>query len=657
MSDSTTTGSPASTLPAFKSLLRPAFWLGGNWKKAIEQSELPADIQAIIHQVVSRSRLMRREKYDVAEELIQHFQDGNRQGTSFDKLKESFGDPKSAALLIRRSKIRNRSIWLSAGRMASIIALCVFISYLLLLWWFYSGQPVPSVDYIPELNRNVMETEEKDKAWPLYRPMWTKFQFSEGGRGRYVDLRNQHIYGGEWPRNERLARPSDEQWPQVIAMLSEHKELLDVFREGATRKSFGLVLQANPVDYSDEDFAALYPHGEKELYLADENSGEILEGAAIQILLPHVQSFRTAARMFHLDSRHAATQGDFDRIDENVGAVLGLARQVTDTKFYVNTLVGFAVAGLGLAQLEEAVTSDPDFLSETHLARLQKRVEQMDVQAWLDCSSERACFKDILQRCYTDDGNGDGRITAAGMKFLRGPFFEMIAALPSNNGNAGSRGQAVSSLDRMKQVWRDLITSDFAESATAPAVLLTCASRKQTLEKAEELFDETEADFMLPFWKSRNAKVDGWKDRDDFFDNQAIEYPLVSTVFPATEQVRNVRERLRARQNGVILALAAYRYHLQHNKWPTKAEELVGDYLKEVPVDILTGQPLRFRIEDNQPLIYSVGLDYDDDGGVDATVETEVIQRDNITPGPKDNSFEGDWILWPQVIPGGKSFY
>ncbi len=81
------------------------------------------------------------------------------------------------------------------------------------------------------------------------------------------------------------------------------------------------------------------------------------------------------------------------------------------------------------------------------------------------------------------------------------------------------------------------------------------------------------------------------------------------------------------------------------------AEELVGTYLQEIPVDILTGKPLLFKIQDDQPVIYSVGMDHDDDGGADATSKGEPIERPAITPGPKDKDFEGDWILWPQTAP------
>ena len=66
--------------------------------------------------------------------------------------------------------------------------------------------------------------------------------------------------------------------------------------------------------------------------------------------------------------------------------------------------------------------------------------------------------------------------------------------------------------------------------------------------------------------------------------------------------------------------------------------------------DSINGKPLRFKIVDDEPLIYSVGMDHDDDGGSDAKNNQGPIERSNVRPGPKSDDFEGDWILWPQTV-------
>ena len=650
MSDSTTTQIKSSSLPSFKKLFKPSFWLGGNWKKEISKSNLPADIQTIIHQVVSKSRLMRREKFDVAEELVQHFQDGHRQGLAFESLTKDFGDPGSAAILIRRSKLRNRSLWVSAARMTMIAMACFSIAYLLLLWHYHSGQANPSIDYMAHFNQTAAEADEQDKAWTLYRPVWTRYQFIEGGRGTYADMREEALYVKD--KDYRLARPSDDQWPQTVAMLKEHTELLDALREGAKRKSFGLELRSDPREYSDEDFKALFPNDEKSTYknyYEEDDPDGILGGSTIAILLPHLQKMRDAARMLHVDTRHAVDVGDSNRVVENTETVSGLANQTAETPTLVNTLVAVAVASIGLEQLEEVMINDPDFLSKAQLARLQENLQKLNIRSWLAYKGERMFTKDTVQRCYTDDGNGDGRMTAAGMRFLNGPFFTAIVGLSGSGGNASIKEPPP--IDWAKE-WSRFKKYAFASQALAPATVFTCASRKEVLAKAEEMYDEIEADQKLPFWQSRNSKIDGWKKHNDFFEDQHIKHLLLYKVMPATQRVQQVMSRLTARRNGVVLALAIYRYHREHKKWPATAAELIGPYLNEVPVDILTGKPLMFKIVDDRPLIYSIGMDHDDDGGVDAQANGKSIDRESVNPGPRDDNFEGDWILWPQNAEG-----
>src|SRR4051794_11177570 len=71
-----------------------------DWQNLISLAELPPELAAAVRHVVSRSRLWRREKVDVATELIAHFQDGLAAGRTPTELLHSFGDPQASAQLI-----------------------------------------------------------------------------------------------------------------------------------------------------------------------------------------------------------------------------------------------------------------------------------------------------------------------------------------------------------------------------------------------------------------------------------------------------------------------------------------------------------------------------------------------------------------------------
>jgi len=75
--------------------------------------------------------------------------------------------------------------------------------------------------------------------------------------------------------------------------------------------------------------------------------------------------------------------------------------------------------------------------------------------------------------------------------------------------------------------------------------------------------------------------------------------------------------RGRAELRCAIVALAAERFRRRHQRWPQRLEELVPDFLAQVPADPFDGAPLRLRRLPDGLVIYSVGPDgHDDDGDV-----------------------------------------
>jgi hypothetical protein len=59
------------------------------------------------------------------------------------------------------------------------------------------------------------------------------------------------------------------------------------------------------------------------------------------------------------------------------------------------------------------------------------------------------------------------------------------------------------------------------------------------------------------------------------------------------------------------------RFRLDHGKLPSGLDELVPKYLESIPADPFDGKPLRLAVKEDRRIIYSVGPDGVDDGGVD----------------------------------------
>ncbi len=89
-----------------------------------------------------------------------------------------------------------------------------------------------------------------------------------------------------------------------------------------------------------------------------------------------------------------------------------------------------------------------------------------------------------------------------------------------------------------------------------------------------------------------------------------------------------------------VVACALERFRLRTGQFPNALDALVPDYLPAIPHDLIGGAPLRYRREsDGNYLLYSVGWNEVDDGGV-------IVPKSAEHPG-RDNE-KGDWV-WPST--------
>src|SRR5439155_12670346 len=71
-----------------------------------------------------------------------------------------------------------------------------------------------------------------------------------------------------------------------------------------------------------------------------------------------------------------------------------------------------------------------------------------------------------------------------------------------------------------------------------------------------------------------------------------------------------------ARRRLLVTALAIERFHRARHSYPDSLSMLVPEFLKSVPADFMDGELLRYRhTEDDRFLLYSVGIDGQDDHG------------------------------------------
>ncbi|MEM9413487.1 MAG: hypothetical protein AAGA30_20435, partial [Planctomycetota bacterium] len=291
----------------------------------------------------------------------------------------------------------------------------------------------------------------------------------------------------------------------------------------------------------------------------------------------------------------------------------------------VGSLVGYAIASIGFNQLEEILTEDPDFFSDEQLAGLQERIEAISFEEWTHVEGERAFLLDVVQRIYSDDGDGDGRITPEGLNIL----WNYLSGLEKPISDTGDE-----SIDSYIRVGRQAI---------APAALFVMAGRKETVDIAREYYQQYETAKSTPFWEREPI------DMEEFLDANATRYAVLANLLPAFNSVIGAMDRLIGRQEGVLAALAAHRYYLKNKQWPASIMDCSPEFCNEVSIDIVNGNHLLMKIDEIGPVFYSVGLDKDDDGGVQVinkyNAYVAAAQFNTNRDEPEGN---GDWIVWPQ---------
>jgi hypothetical protein len=224
---------------------------------------------------------------------------------------------------------------------------------------------------------------------------------------------------------------------------------------------------------------------------------------------------------------------------------------------------------------------------------------------------ERMAFQDRLQRSFTDDGSGNGRLTPEGVKYF---------------------------------AWH----SPTGHNAFQPLAGLIVPSRKTLATVFDRYTDRAATNLKLP---RRDAD---WRVlQHELSTTGVLDSKRAIGPVPDYRRVQETVERSLGRRDGLLVGIALEVFRREHGKYPESLTELVPQLLPEIPADRITGEPLRFRIVNSQPVVYSVGADRKDDGGRPAPAKnfedgrrlTE-SQAAAVWDAMPDSAPNGDWVLY-----------
>ena len=589
----------------------------------IAAAGLPPPLAELTCNVIRRTRLWRREKVEVARELVAHFEDGLAAGATAGDLATSFGAPAQAAKLIRRAKRRNRpALWKSlhfTGQTSGALALLALAVYAVQAVRIYAHQPNIARNYVAEWNAAALALPETERAWPIYRAA--------------------ALATGDWPDTRRDVdpRPGRESWPAVAAFVKDNAAAVALFRQAAGKPKLGAILSGN---MPPED-APLYDRHASPWPASAPAQAAIENPDFFSVLLPQLTVLRDGARLLLADAHLAAADGDSARACTDLLSICAMADHALELRMLVGDLVGVALSSRACDLLGTLLHDHPQLFSPEQLVAIAHRLAAVgNGSLRVRFDSERAIFEDMLQRYYTDDGHGDG--------LPRPELLGMASMVDGQARDNSSLGGAYAKL-------------------LLPAASTVMAGRRELHARFRECLDRSEAVADLPLWERppQDAGVEMLTAMSTSPLARLRYWPLF-ILMPAFGNAGRVGEYATQTRDATLTALALELYHRRHGEYPSSLAALTPQWLPKVPPDRYDGQPLKYRLVDGQPLLYSVGVDRKDDGGRllnVPNVATDAPDRESRAnrlarmwrplPNPNNPTPEplpdGDWILWPPI--------
>jgi hypothetical protein len=129
------------------------------------------------------------------------------------------------------------------------------------------------------------------------------------------------------------------------------------------------------------------------------------------------------------------------------------------------------------------------------------------------------------------------------------------------------------------------------------------------------------------------------------FDHRLLSKILLPALVKAQERFSLAQTIV----DEAVIACGLERFHLANGHYPDSLAELTPRFVEKLPHDLITGEPLKYRrTDDGRFILYSVGWDGKDDGGM---IAPKVVGKSSQMDSSRGGwSSPGDWV-WPSPAP------
>jgi|GEM_PF-251098 len=563
--------------------------------------DLPPCAEQFIAAVVRQMRYRKCARDEVRRELTAHFEDELRDCADArererraGQLIEEFGDPRLLAVLCRRAKKRCRPLWAKvAVRSVQAVGIVVLYSLLCSLRLFI-GSPSLKVDYLAWLtDRTRAGREEALNAKPYFDRAAKELAAAE-----LLDkaLRFSNVRPVDMNESQR----------EVLAEVTKRNaKAFELLRQGVQRPSYWVqyetaVNEPLPPGMSEPPRAigALSPVGADGPSWPMKDLVTFADPAWVfnRALYPYASGYRRLAQAFHASILWRACQGDANGALDDGLVLMDFGMHLQGRGTQTEQLVGIAIEGVACGILRSLL--DWYSVDKADLARVQSRLADLYARhsTVMDVAGDRAVWLAFVQRTFTDDGNGNGRVLKEGLPLVAGD-------------------------------WEDGVTSlllfDYPNRREMTSLI-------DTFLKECQLILDTEPSH--PQYEERKARWTALAQRSFLLRIQA----------PAMERLVALAWRMKAGRRALLTTVAIMRYGQDKGTYPSTLAALTGDgYMSELPVDPYSDGAFGYRRTPDGFLLYSWGENRTDEGGRQGT---------GYNGQPRLYMENGDWVFWPMEV-------
>jgi hypothetical protein len=323
-----------------------------------------------------------------------------------------------------------------------------------------------------------------------------------------------------------------------------------------------------------------------------------------EILLPHLAALKRYSQVLQLRAIAELQNGESDKAFDDVKLSLRLIDSIHTEPFIISQLVRFAIFQITLQPVWEGLAEHK--WSDAQLAELDAELAKLDFPADYEFSvrGERAAHIKVID--YLEQKRSRYR-----------EFFNMVS---------GDQRNTINSLWGMVEFYlmpkgwfyqNDIVLAEMHQQWNLPAV-----DDEQQMVSPKKF---TQADKAI---ESINPST-------------AFHF-LVRLLLP---ELGKYAERTAYGQNAANMArvaIALERYRLAHGGFPESLDALAPQFMGKIPHGIINGEPLHYRrTDDGQFVLYSVGWNETDDGGI-VMFKNGSAPRDEWKAGIDMD--KGDWV-------------